>query len=741
GLTYYQPGAPPRPLPGSSRYVARAVAGGYILEAAIDLPGLGYLRPLPGDRFKLAMLIVDQDPGLPARDAFGQLIWELGPRESAREAASWGTLCLLRAGAGAGAVASAQDDDGTKRLYVKALLDARRADVAFLGAQVLDADGTVALDLPAHQPVTAERRQAALAGADITAFAPGTYTVRLRTKVGATTYADDVTRFTIERRAAPVRLPPTLSVPDAARVQKLERPPAMKSVTKDDYLNFAVAMSRQTLTAYKHLAKDAWRYGPDYGMAAAYLYSVTKDPFFGDFAKDAFDAGFTWAKANDTRQGWVHTENLWLMVKFMRESGLLTAADEPRIREYLLLSGRNACVGSYDWSAAPYRRGTGHSALGPATARYYVARAYPDIPEKELYTKYFTLTWNDWWQHRDTSYNDTSYRALWMSIVLKCAYLTGEYEEIFTDPEAKKLWERMLYTIAPNGAVPHYGNTNGWSTAQGYYIFFMEYLATKTRDGRFKTAAHRAFDYMINHSVNLRDYHFEYDAMVHGAIMAHMVADDTVKEAPLGGQSRLLTRKETVRRKMGQPMDFGHFAYFFSPGPKDVPDKLIFTSDGREEALWAMIDACDDADHNMPGQPTNVVALLDNEAVLGCDQGYMDKSPDLHNVVYLEDLEGTQSALRAIAVTVPEFADYRQATAARVRVENYQGFPVTEERQCFFARNGFLLLKDTLTFQDSMLCRVGPCWQAQQVHPIYGTHWADTAIPSLFLTGLGTGGG
>ncbi len=248
GLTHYQPGMQPRPLPGTSRYVARAFPGGYILEAAIDLPVMGYSRPLPGDRFKLAMLIIDHDPGQAALDAFGQLVWELGPRDSTREPATWGTLCLLREGVGSSAVASAQDEDGVKRLYMKALLDARRTDAVFHGAQVIDANDTVALDLPASQPLKPERRQVALASANITAFAPGTYTVRLRMKVGGKTQTDDVTRFTIESRAAPVSLPPTLSVPDGARVQKLDRPPAMKNVTKDDYLNFAIEMSRPPIS-------------------------------------------------------------------------------------------------------------------------------------------------------------------------------------------------------------------------------------------------------------------------------------------------------------------------------------------------------------------------------------------------------------------------------------------------------------------------------------------------------------
>lgn len=319
------------------------------------------------------------------------------------------------------------------------------------------------------------------------------------------------------------------------------------------------------------------------------------------------------------------------------------------------------------------------------------------------------------------------------------AYLIGR-EDIFHDPEARKLWDRLLYTVAPCGAYPHYGDTNGWCTGIGFYIFYFEYLAAKTGDGRYRTGAHRLFDYMTNHAVDVHDYHFELDRMLYGVALAHLVADDSIAEKPLGGESRVLMRKEILPLKETK-LDFGWDVYGMTNGPKEVPDKIIFATDERPDSLWAMVDLCPAAGHNDPPEPGNVAALMDYEAVLTCNQGYFDETPDLHNVVFAEDLEGLTAVDRPMQVSLPQFYDRKQAAYARVRMENYQGQPLHNERQFLFARGRFLLIKDVLEFTAPWMCRVGPCWQTQQVGPEIGENWANTYVQSLFCTGLGLGRG
>ena len=749
GLSYYQADHRPRTLPGRTRYVARACDGGYELEAAVDLKALGYRDPQPGDRLKMAVILVDHDPGVGqgawGPDAFGQLIWELGPRTNHGNPRDWADLRLMRDRWAADLVAMPQDVGGKTRLCMKGTVDARRAGVVFRGVRVVDADGKRVLAVPASRAVPDGTRLTVTAQVDAPALSDGTYQVHVVTDVAGREHnGRGATRFAVRRGGAPTTVPPRVCVPNPGHFAlnaRYRRPPTLKNITKATYLDFLKRHARKKIEpAVQSSFKKPWRHAQSPAFLAALMYRETKDPYYAGAAKAGLESMIRWTETQD-KEGAVHTELHWLTVDLMRQTGLVGPKDEPRLRRFLVTAARRSCWGHYGWKAKPWRRGAGHSALGPAVSRYYAVHRYPDVPEAKLWTKYYRLTWNDWWQHRDTIYNDTGYRALFLKDVFACAYLTGR-DDLFKDPEALKFWDRLLWTVAPNGAVPHYGDTNGWSTEIGMYAFYFEFLATKTRDGRFKYAAHRIFDYIVNHSVNVFDYHMQTDQMIYGIALAHLVADDSVKPKPPGRASRLLTRKELVLIDTATHKEaFGFQVYEHTLGPRDVPDKIIFKSHDRDEALWAMIDVCGDAGHNTPGEPTNVAALVDRESVLTCNQGYFDETPDLHNVVLAEDLEGTRVQGPAMEISVPAFYDRHYASYARVRVANYQGWPIDEERQFLFGRYRFLLLKDVVTFRRPWMCRIGPCWQTQQVGPETGPHWANTYVENLFLTGLGLGRG
>lgn len=741
GLSCYQPEFRPRKLPGQSRYVARRCEGGYELEAAIELATLGYRDPRPGDRLKMSLILIDRDPEAKGIDAFGQLIWQMGPAHGPGGPRDWADLRLLRDGWGADLVASVQGLAGAATLTLKGTIDVVVRDVAFAGIKITGQNGQLTRELKADRSMPKGRRLKIAADVDVSDLPEGTYAIHAATS-GQSRGA--LTQFELRRHRVQTRPAEVVYVPNATRfglTAARHRPPTLKTITRDTYLEFLKEhVSRAIPSRMGGPLKQPWRHAHGIGFLAAYLYYQTKEPMYADAAKLALESAIGWTKTQD-KEGAVHTQTHWLMVDFMRKAGLLTEADEPRVREFLVTTARRSCWGHYGWKAQPWRRGAGHSALGPAVSRYYAAHRYPDLPEAELWRKYYELTWGDWWAHRDTIYNDTGYRALFLRDVLLTAYLTDR-EDLFKDAEAMEFWERLLHTTAPNGSFPHYGDTNGWSTAIGTYAFCFEYLATKTRDGRFRYAAHRIFDYMVNHSVDVHDYHMHQDNMVYGVAYAHLVADDAVKPKPPGRRSFLLTRKELITiDKSTHKEDFGHQIYNFLPGPRTVPDKIVFKSHDRDDALWVMIDVCGDAGHNAPAEPTNVAAMIDKESVLTCNQGYMDETPDLHNVMFAEDLEGTQLSQGDMEIDVPEFYDRQYASYARVQVKNYHGWPIDEERQFLFSRYRLLLMKDVVTFNDEWMCRLGPCWQTQQVGPEVGPNWANTYVEHLFLSGLGLGRG
>jgi len=581
----------------------------------------------------------------------------------------------------------------------------------------------------------------------------------------------DTLRVKIRRETAPAGPvgPVTITYPKADGrfdlVPRGDRPPTLKQVTRADLLTFLKKHGRRFVAPYLNHHKHKPDYNPEApGLIAAHLYKHTRDPYFAESARAALRSMRHYMRISAEEYGrpgpklWpfeVHWHYIW--IDQMRESGLFTEKDEPWIREYLLTLSRNAMKGGYNWDAKPWRRGAGHSALAAALARYYAVHRYPDIKEAELFTKYYNLTWNDWWKHRDTVYNDTGYRSLFLTHVFASAHLTGR-KDLFTDPEAMKLWKRVLYAMAPCGALPHVGDTNGWGSCIGSYLYVMEHLATGTRDGRFKWTANRIFDYIANHTVDLFDYHGEYGRLLMGVTLAHMVADDTVQPTSPGSASVLLTRKRPLMPTrdpaegelghivfggvLGERADGRSVRCFMVVGPEEVPAKIAFRSSDRDDSFWAMIELSGRASHNDVAEPTAVSALMDGEAVLTCNQGRPDEEAEFHNVLFAEDLEGrTHKPFKKMAITVPDFHDYEQATYARVRVGDYQGWPLSEERQFLFVRDRFLVLKDVATFTHTWKCRVGPCWQAQQVGPEVGPNWFDTHIKYLFLSGGGVGNG
>jgi len=175
GLSYYQSGFGPRSLPGESRYVARSCEGGYELEAAIELKALGYTDPRPGDRLKLALILVDQDPGAPALDAFGQLVWQFG--RSHGNPHDWADLRLMRGSWGVEVIACTRRADEALPLCIKMSLDAARPGVTFKGVRLLDEAGNQVLALPAARRMEPGQRLTGSIEVNVSTLAEGTYEV------------------------------------------------------------------------------------------------------------------------------------------------------------------------------------------------------------------------------------------------------------------------------------------------------------------------------------------------------------------------------------------------------------------------------------------------------------------------------------------------------------------------------------------------------------------------------------
>jgi len=109
---------------------------------------------------------------------------------------------------------------------------------------------------------------------------------------------------------------------------------------------------------------------------------------------------------------------------------------------------------------------------------------------------------------------------------------------------------------------------------------------------------------------------------------------------------------------------------------------------------------------------------------------------DWVNMFRVEDLSGTATTVinpnphtqdaYYMDVTVPTMKDAKTATYAVVRVKDYNGYPMTLEREFFFVKNRFCIVRDTARFRESFLARLGPNWLTQNAGPQIGDHWANT---------------
>ena len=105
GLSYYSPGASPRPLAPGCSYAVADTADGYTIQAVLSFASLGWTPAEVGDRFPLGLILVDWDPHKPAGRQFHQYGWNYGPGSTA----GTGEARLLGAGAAAGEIIPERD--------------------------------------------------------------------------------------------------------------------------------------------------------------------------------------------------------------------------------------------------------------------------------------------------------------------------------------------------------------------------------------------------------------------------------------------------------------------------------------------------------------------------------------------------------------------------------------------------------------------------------------------------------
>jgi hypothetical protein len=521
-------------------------------------------------------------------------------------------------------------------------------------------------------------------------------------------------------------------------------------VTRDSYLAVVEAMGPAELAANPKRGLD----GPRVFMPVLVKYVQTGDAAWGeaciamlrDFHEDVL--------RQTAAHGWVwQFEQPPALIPLYRRylvAGGAMREDADWFREMWLCYCRNLHV----WSSKPVEwRGGCHRAMPEAYVKGLAARWYPDIPEAGHWANYSRLVLDDYLRAGDVGQNDTGYMMFAYILLACCGEEWTQDDSLYTSPAARRLWERMLVEVTPDGFINPYGPNGGFNATADYRVGVLERAAAKTGDGRYRFAAHRLFNYLRTQALQAgrSPDRFEDGSAWHIAL-AWLFADESIAPLQPDAGSLWTTRTEAARipvedkklieKRMGNAdprPGYGQVCCGWFLTGKQWPDKLVLRSGWNPGDLFCLVEL---HPTSFPANPGGIMGL--DRWGTPFTQIVTSKGASVENRALVEDLSGTvPQRLHPDTVRINEtwngrppdirsevvfFRDTPQATLARIRVANVDGLPVSYEREFVFAKNRFLATRETVTFEEGFSARVAPVWNTANVGPQIGDHWANTFI-------------
>ena len=524
-------------------------------------------------------------------------------------------------------------------------------------------------------------------------------------------------------------------------------PVPQDEVTRDTYLRCVDAMDVERLASQP----DHGIEGPRAFVPVLAKYVQTGDSEWACAIEDmlrACHAGMQ-QRVEDNRWFWQfeHPSTLIPLYRRCLIDGGAMAADADWFREMWLYYCRNLHV----WDSEPTEwRGACHRSMPEAYSKGRAAAWYPDIPEAARWSRYSQLVFRDFWRHKDVPQNDTGYM---MGPILVLALGGDQWvgdDRVYTDAGMKRLWDRLMVEVTPDGAVNPYGPNGGWNSTASYRLAMLERVAAKTGDGRYRYVAHKLLNYMRYQESGSYRLSRGDDWLV---ALAYLFADESVRPTQPEAGSLQIERVEAIRvphtdkavteRLIGDAdphAQRGHICCSWHMTGKKWPDKLVLRSGWNPGDLFGLVEL---HPTSFPANPGGIMGL--NRWGAPFTQIVTSKGDSPENRLHVEDLSGSAGrrhhadkmrineywragAMPDIRSSVAYFEETAAATFARVRVENADGLPVSYEREFVFAKNRFLATRETVTFEEGFAARVSPLWNTQNVGPQIGAHWANTFI-------------
>jgi hypothetical protein len=529
-----------------------------------------------------------------------------------------------------------------------------------------------------------------------------------------------LTLFAPQDRAAPAD-PGALAVP--------RRPVARK-----DYVDLVRPFAKGF-----EAGPDRGTYGARHALPALAVFALEGDAKLAGGIQKTLRHYGDWVKSCVEKEKGVFSMEGGTLLAFyareLRRRKLMTPEDEDWFRDLLLTLRRYQCAwrpGDGLW------RGSHHRSQCQGSLHALAAAFYPDEPEARAWKAYADRVWDDWWSFRDVGINDTGYFYSSLNTVLRTAELLDR-KEVFSDPGSRKIFDRILLELTPDGGAVPYGASGGYHSSAGARIFALELAARHTRDGRYRWGAHRIMNFGQARGFSSTHHHLQ-ALSLEDIALASLVCDDTVEPVPPDGGSTVLSRPEIVRLTGRQSKerfpDAGGVDCDMFMTPREMPHKLVFRAGWEPGDLYLLVEAYPRHD---PLNPTAIVGFERGSA--GFAEMTSEKFVSRENAVAISDLSGTATFLgkkvhrgekglplgwAGMETSVPDFTDRALATHARVRVTNYMGFEADHQREFLFVKNRWVLVRDETEFRDAFRASVGPAWNTQHVGSPRGEHWMNT---------------
>ena len=403
--------------------------------------------------------------------------------------------------------------------------------------------------------------------------------------------------------------------------------------------------------------------------------------------------------------------------------------------------------------------------------------------QAKIWQHHADIVWNDWWPARDTAFDQTSYTILdWLYYVMIGAHLSAHQDvpdpmmKTFWDEAGKSMkpfWDRYLNTITPDGFAFPLSIHDGFTEGEPTLLWMMELLAAETKDGRYKWAAHKIMNdllYQESQGKLTPAVNIQWTYYAEGVALAYLLADESVVPVEPDSQSQAASGKKVFWIKpdeSGGPIRdlvakyFGNYdddlyknyndpnspnydhgyvdAGFVVLKNQSAPSKFFFKSGNRPGDFTILVETA--ARDGNPHNPGGIAGMASHGSLLAMSQS-PKKFTGLQNMLSVEDQSKTVTMIKNdnpdaniwqdqcyMESEAPKFADYRLATHALLKTVNYLCFPMTNEREFFFVKNRFMVVRDRATshYKESFNGLLKEIWYTETINA-KGDNWADTYV-------------